>query len=65
MSRSLVSGPKLTRMVEPASSAETPIAASTWLGFMLPDEQALPADTEIQARSSCTSWLVLAMPGVA
>ena len=48
----------------PASSAGTPIAASTRLGFMLPDEQALPADTEMPARSSCTSWLALATPGM-
>ena len=27
------------------------------LGFMLPDEQALPAETEMPARSSWTSWL--------
>ncbi len=29
--------------------ASQPIADSTWLGFMLPDEQALPADTAIPA----------------
>src|SRR5690242_2497566 len=64
-SASLVVGPKLTRMTDAAISSGTPIAASTRLGFMLPEEQALPADTEIPARSSCTSWLALAVPGMA
>ena len=32
---------------------------------MLPEEQALPAETEIPARSSWTSWLALATPGIA
>ena len=41
------------------------MAASTRLAFMLPDEQALPADTEMPARSSWTSWLALATPGMA
>ena len=41
------------------------MAASTRLGFMLPDEQALPADTEMPARSNCTSWLALGTPGIA
>src|ERR1700754_646097 len=54
-SRSSVVGPKLTRMTEAAVSCGTPIAARTRLGFMLPDEQALPAETEIPARSSWTS----------
>src|SRR5690348_15858493 len=62
---SLVVGPKLTRITEPATSAGTPIAASTRLGFMLPDEQALPAETEMPARSSWTSWVALATPFIA
>src|SRR6476646_5523069 len=54
-SASLVFGPKLTRMKPPAISAGTFIAARTSLDFILPDEQALPAETEIPARSSWTS----------
>src|SRR6185369_132956 len=65
ISASLVLGPKLTRITDAATSSGTPIAASTRLGFMLPDEQALPAETEMPARSSCTSWLALAAPGIA
>src|SRR6476659_4873728 len=64
MSASLVDGPKLTRMTDDAISSGTAIAARTRLGFMLPDEQALPADTAMPARSSCTRWLELAMPGI-
>jgi hypothetical protein len=51
-------------MTDAAISLGTPIAASTLLGFMLPDEQALPAETEIPARSSCTSWLELSSLGI-
>ncbi len=42
-----------------------PMASSTRLGFMLPDEQALPADTAMPARSNWTNWLALATPGIA
>jgi hypothetical protein len=65
ISASLVAGPKLTRMAEAAMSGATTIAVSTRLGFMLPDEQALPAETEMPARSSCTNWLALATAGMA
>jgi hypothetical protein len=41
------------------------MASTTRLGFMLPDEQALPAETDIAARSNCTNWLALATPGIA
>ena len=58
-------GPKLTRMTVAAISVATPIASRTWLGFMLPDEQALPAETAIPARSNWTSWLALDRPGMA
>src|SRR5262249_15604488 len=51
-SPSLVSGPKLTRMKPSAISCGTFIAASTWLAFILPEEQALPAETAIPARSN-------------
>src|SRR3954452_9150255 len=52
MSSSLVDGPKLTRMTQEAISSGTPIAERARLGFMLPEEQALPAETEMPARSS-------------
>src|SRR5918993_1680633 len=64
-SSSLVSGPKLTRIAQLATSVGTPMASRTRLGFMLPDEQALPAEIAIPARSNCTSWLALATPGIA
>src|SRR5689334_13868918 len=65
MSDSTVCGPKLTRTTDVAISCAMPMADRTRLAFMLPDEQALPADTEIPARSSCTSWLELVTPGIA
>ena len=57
--------PDFTRITDAATSSRTCIAPRTRLGFMLPDEQALPAETEMPARSSCTSWLALATPGMA
>src|SRR5678816_3276429 len=50
MSASVVCGPKLTRITDDAISAGTPIASSTRLGFMLPEEQALPAETAMPVR---------------
>src|SRR6476660_3668202 len=50
-SAEVVDGPKLTRMTRTATSSGMPIAPRTRLGFMLPDEQALPAETETPARS--------------
>ena len=64
-SLSEVEGPKLTRMTVDAISSGMRIAVRTRLGFMLPDEQALPAETEMPARSSWTSWLALATSGIA
>ena len=65
-SASLVCGPKLMRRIAAGDIvAATPIAASTWLAFILPDEQALPADTAIPARSSWTSSAALDAPGSA
>src|SRR6185369_678905 len=49
---SRVAGPKLTRTTDTARASGTPIAPNTRLAFMLPDEQALPADTEMPARSN-------------
>src|SRR5688572_17005838 len=65
MSASLVCGPKLTRITVDAISAGMPMASSARLGFMLPDEQALPADIAMPARSNWTNWLALTTPGIA
>src|SRR5579864_4609120 len=59
----LVWGPKLMRRYPPAISAGTPIASRTALLFIAPDEQALPAETAIPARSNWTSSDALAAPG--
>ena len=64
MSASVVLAPKLTRIVASASSLATPIAARTWLDFIDPDEQALPALIEIPARSNWTSWLAALTPAL-
>src|SRR5205814_4320879 len=62
-SASTVCGPKLMRRKPLAISVGTAIAASTALCFIAPDEQALPAETAIPARSNCTSKEALAAPG--
>src|SRR5690242_6837968 len=64
-SSAVVRGPKLTRMTLPASSAGTCITWSTRLAFMLPDEQALPAEIARPTRSNCANWLALATFGIA
>src|SRR4029453_18538710 len=64
-SSSLVSGPKLMQRNALEISGATPIAANTALSFILPDEQALPADTAMPARSNCTSNDALDAPGSA
>src|SRR5258708_35981066 len=55
--------PRLTRIVDPARSAPTPIAASTWLGPTLPEEQAAPALTMTPSRSSAMTWVSAGVPG--
>ena len=57
MSASLVDGPKLTRITVLAMSSATPIADNTRLGFMLPDEQALPRGREKIARDMAMARL--------
>ena len=47
------------------SRAATPIAASTWLGPTLPEEQAAPALTMTPSRSSAMTWVSAATPGIA
>ena len=53
----VVPSPRLTRIALPAMPAGTPIAASTWDGPTLPDEQAAPALTATPARSSAMIWV--------
>src|ERR1700724_492512 len=55
--------PRLTRIVDPARSEPTPIAASTWLGPTLLEEQAAPALTMTPSRSSPMTWLSAGRPG--
>ena len=52
----LVDGPKLIRRKLDAISGSSCIALRTWLSFIAPLEQALPAETAIPARSSCIIW---------
>src|SRR5439155_16992277 len=47
--------PRLTRIAEEAISGSTRIAASTWLGPTLPEEQAAPVLTMTPSRSSATT----------
>ena len=62
---SLDAQPRLTRIAPAASAGATPIAASTWLGPTLPDEQAEPDDTATPSRSSRISSVAAARPGTA
>src|SRR3546814_659075 len=59
-----VCGANETRMTSRATSGSSPIAASTWLGFIEPDEQAAPADTAIPARSKWMSWVAAGTPAM-
>ena len=59
------SHPRLSRIAHLARSAGTPIAASTWLGATLPDEQADPEDTATPARSSAITSVSAGTPGIA
>ena len=52
MSASVVAGPVLTRIAPRASSAGTPMAASTCEGATFPEEQAAPDETAIPSRSN-------------
>ena len=65
MSDSEVVGPRLTRTAPRASDAETPIAASTWEGVTLPEEQAAPEETAIPSRSKAMTAVSAFMPGTA
>ena len=64
MSAWAVVAPKLTRTTSRAAAGSQPIAARTWLGLTLPDEQALPAETAIPARSKAISCAAAGTPGM-
>src|SRR3546814_2152906 len=63
-SASLVSGPKLTRTTSPARASYQPMARRTWRVLSEPAEQALPAETEMPARSNWISWARAERPGM-
>ena len=65
MSASVVDQPRLIRIVPAAISGGTPIAASTWLGPTLPEEQAAPALIMTPSRSSAITWVSADAPGIA
>src|SRR5688500_14950230 len=51
ISASVVECPRLSRIAPRVSSASIPMAASTWEGVTLPDEQAAPEETATPSRS--------------
>src|SRR6185437_16113200 len=65
ISAAVVVQPKLTRIVASAIAGSRPIAARTWLGPTLPDEQAAPALTITPARSNAITWVSAGIPGIA
>src|SRR5580704_3424076 len=65
ISFSLVVGPMLSRIAPETSLSDTPMAASTWDGVTLPDEQAEPEDTAKPSRSRLIRAVSARRPGVA
>ena len=63
MSASVVDQPRLSRTAPCARSGPTPMAASTWDGWTLPDEQAEPDDTAIPSRSKPITAVSAFSPG--
>src|ERR1700683_1164284 len=57
--------PRLTRTAPRSSVGETPMAARTWEGWTLPDEQAAPDDTAIPSRSKAMIAVSALMPSTA
>jgi len=55
ISAAVVAGPRLMRRVPRTRVSGRPMAWSTWLGSMAPEEQAEPVETATLARSSATS----------
>src|ERR1700728_893790 len=65
MSVSVVLQPRLTRTAPRSSAGETPMAARTWEGWTLPDEQAAPEDTAIPSRSKAITAVSALNPSTA
>src|SRR5688572_27007683 len=65
ISASVEEYPKLRRMAPRARPVGTPMAASTWDGVTLPDEQAAPDDTATPSRSSAITAVSAFTPGTA
>src|SRR5579864_3282934 len=65
ISASVVLQPRLTRTAPRVSAGETPIAARTWDGCTLPDEQAAPDETAMPSRSKAITAVSAFMPGAA
>src|SRR6266702_1038487 len=61
-SASVVLQPRLTRTAPRSSGAETPIAARTWDGCTLPEEQAAPEDTATPSRSKAITAVSALIP---
>src|SRR3984893_7490268 len=64
-SDSVVVQPKLTRTAARAKGAATPIAASTWEVWTLPEEQAAPEETAVPSRSKAMTAVSAFRPGTA
>ena len=54
--------PRLTRTAPRASGGETPMAARTWEGCTLPDEQAAPDESATPSRSKAMTAVSAFMP---
>src|ERR1700719_3974305 len=65
MSASVVAQPRLKRTAPRVSEVETPMAARTWEGWTLPDEQAAPDDTAMPSRSKEMTAVSAFMPSTA
>jgi DDE family transposase len=64
-STSVVAQPRLTRTAPRRREGETLIAARTWEGCTLPDEQAAPEETATPSRSKAITVVSAFMPGAA
>src|SRR5205814_6580184 len=57
--------PRLTRTASRCSGPDTPMAARTWDGCTLPDEQAAPDETATSSRSNAITAVSDFMPSTA
>ena len=63
-SAAVLAQPRLTRTAVIASSSSIPMASSTWLAAILPEEQAEPALIATCARSKAMTWRSERTPGI-